>query len=225
MNVKYFIYMGMKSTVWLFDSSCIWEYTASAVEAVAECWGAGGHGNISGTGGSGGAYAARKFMLVPGKYEVFVGTCKIGDGEHSYIESIQGVIAKAAGGQVDGGTGRQKVGSVGDVVAVGGVGGKGSHHAGGGGGGCAGAGGDGLPGQVGDESGPTTPAVGGIYNNKGKDARGGDGAYYNAGAGINRVVVATPGDAPGCGGGGAMEGFERSAAPGGQGYVMVWTRD
>lgn len=226
----------MASITWTFSAGQTWHFTGSAIQggtatssvsASIECWGAGGHGNRNGTGGSGGAYAAKMFTIRSGSYKIVVGSGAIADGGSSSFYSGSDLIVAAAGGKMDGTVTHQLAASTGSTIYVGGVGGANfegySADCGGGGGGCAGALGNGEAGQSGFYAQPTAPASGGLYNNTGATANGGNGAYYYAGAGVNQIFPATTGDVPGCGGGGGYdypEGSDSSAA-GGDGYVSI----
>lgn len=230
----------MASKLWTFTTNQTFHFTGSDYEggsptgsttASIECWGAGGHGNKNGTGGSGGAYASKMVILSSGSYTIVVGQATATDGGQTYVSSSNGALVVAAGGKMDGTVSHQLAASSGSTVYVGGVGGANftgySAYNGGGGGGCAGQNGNGQDGQSGFYSTADAPASGGRYNNTGVERFGGNGAFYYAGPGVNQVYAASTGSMPGCGGGGGYDypqGGDSSAA-GGAGYVTIWIND
>lgn len=225
----------MASKIWTFTESQTFEFTGSSigggddtgsVTASIECWGAGGHGTADGTGGSGGAYAVKSFIISSGSYTIVVGTSTSTDGGSSSFIDGADIIVTAAGGKADGTITGQIADSSGSTVYAGGIGGANftgySAYNGGAGGGAGGAQGNGEAGQSGFYSTEIAAAKGGQYNNTGVDRFGGSGSYYYAGAGVNRVVPATTGDIPGCGGGGGYDYGTDTSAAGGAGLVSVW---
>lgn len=234
----------MAFTVLTFSSSQAFMFTGSSlgggdnapVTASVSCWGAGGHGDMTGNimgsmrgnGGSGGAFATKMVVLTPGQYFVEVGIPTDSDGGSSSFSNGDTILVSAAGGRIDGTNQHQRDSSIGSTIHVGGRGGNGHEHSlggnGGGGGGCGGPMGDGEDGQPGANSTSTSPARGGRYNNSGVDRYGGHGAFYYAGAGTNGIVDAAAGNIPGCGGGGGY-GYPTnrdSSNSGGRGVVQIY---
>ncbi len=230
----------MASKIWTFTTSSVFNFTGSnyfgtsptgSTSASIECWGAGAHGKSDGTGGSGGAYASKLFVLPSGSYLIVVGTGSATDGGQSYISGSMGRIVIAAGGKQDGTVAHQVAASSGSTIYTGGLGGTNftgyGNQNGAGGGGCAGQYGNGEDGQSGYYATMERGAPGGRYNNAGVDRFGGDGAFYYAGAGVNRIVPASTGSIPGCGGGGGYDypANTDNSAMGGDGMVSVWIND
>jgi len=187
--------------------------------------GAGGHGSISGNGGSGGAYAEAYVTLLSGSYTVVVGQATSTDGGHSYIASSSGqILLRAPGGKMDGTIDDQATLLTGSKYAY--YGGRGSSdfqgyasYNGSGGGQAGSINGNGENGQSGFYSTGETPASGGsAYNGVGA---GGDGAYYYAGADTNVVKTGQDGTFPGGAGGGSFDYGANSAGSGANGVVIV----
>lgn len=225
----------MASQIWTFTTSQTFNFTGSAisggtptssVSASIECWGAGGHGNSNGTGGSGGAYATRMVLLKSGSYVIVVGqpTSDLGGTSSFTSASVQLVVA--AGGKKDGSISHQLAICSGSTINLGGLGGDNDSgyagYNGASGGGAGGALGAGENGRSGHTATTTVGAIGGRYNNSGVAKFGGSGAYYYSGPAINQVFPATDGDVPGCGGGGGYDYGTDSSANGGAGLVTVW---
>ncbi len=234
----------MVTSLHTFTDSLVWEFTGSwlggtatsSVFASVICYGAGGHGHRSGTGGSGGAYAQSltDILLVSGsKLHIVVGKATSTDGGTSSFSVDDGpIIVQAAGGKCDGTVAHQTSLTTGSwKISIGGLGGgmaSGySNHNGGGGGGGGGYLGDGASGQSGNYAGRSRPARGGLLNNVDSTSYGGSGSYYESGARQNLVVSAGNGATPACGGGGGYDypdGRDTSGS-GGDGVVIVVLTD
>lgn len=196
--------------------------TTSSISASVSCWGAGGDGNSDGTGGSGGAYAARSVVLQSGSYTITVGQRNadgLGNGGNTTFVSASAIILRAAGGNSDGTIDHQAPLNTGSVKYVGGTGvaftGGYSAYGSGGGGSGAGGSGAGVAAVVSVDSGASFSVFGhtlsGSLGADGASAgggSGGNGAYYDAGPN-SRLIPATDGVEPAGGGGGGYTG-ERS---------------
>ena len=92
------------ATTLTYTSNSTLSVTASFISASVQCWGAGGHGGLTGVGGSGGAYASSSIVFLTGSYPIYVGQATSTDGGNSYITSgsTNVVVIRAAGGKQDG---------------------------------------------------------------------------------------------------------------------------
>lgn len=175
-----------------------------------KCWGAGGHGNKTGNGGSGGAYAEFTTQSISESvFHVHVGMATAQNGGVTFVSSSTGnIVASAPGGKQDGTIEHQFTDLSGSVTQFGGRGGANavgySNYNGSGGGGAGG--GDG-----------SSPGAGGISSVGGN---GGDGAYYNSGP-SSGIYPATDGIFPGGGGGGGYDYGVDTSANGANGKVEV----
>lgn len=175
-----------------------------------KCWGAGGHGNKTGNGGSGGAYAEFTTQSIEESvFHVHVGMATAQNGGVTFVSSSTGnIVASAPGGKQDGTIEHQFTDLSGSVTQFGGRGGANavgySNYNGSGGGGAGG--GDG-----------SSPGAGGISSVGGN---GGDGAYYNSGP-SSGIYPATDGIFPGGGGGGGYDYGVDTSANGANGKVEV----
>lgn len=202
------------------------------------CWGAGGDGNLNGTGGSGASYAGKSITLPAGTYTINVGQANadgFGNGGVSSFISASVILVRAAGGKSDGTIAHQATLNTGSTKYVGGaggafVGGYGNYGSAGGGSSAGGIG-NGVASSDSTSGGGSFPEFGaslvgglGASGTPSAGANGGNGAYYDAGP-CSRLIPATNGDVPGGGGGGGYSG--ESSAPvitqgsGGGGKVTV----
>jgi hypothetical protein len=187
------------------------------------CVGAGGRGNFTGNGGSGGAFAKATKTLQSGSYPVVVGLASAHDGGNSYVTSASVVIVRAPGGKQDGTITHQTALLTGSVATY--YGGHGSPdfdgysaYNGSGGGEAGNVLGNGQDGQSAYYSTAFAPASGGYSYATGS---GGAGAYYYAGSKVNQVFVAAGGTFPGGGGGGSYDYGTDSSGAGANGSVVV----
>lgn len=214
----------------LFTTSGTFNLTSSVLVTIT-CVGAGGHGSITGNGGSGGAYAVTRKTLQSGSYTVTVGQATSTDGGDSYFTSASVIICRAPGGKNDGTITHQTALLTGSEAI--GYGGHGSpdfqgyaSYNGSGGGECGtGIGdGNGQDGQSAYYSTATSPARGGasvgFEGNVGQGA-GGVGSFYYAGANVSQIFPAGNGEFPGGGGGGAYDYGRDSSGGGAGGLVRV----
>lgn len=204
----------------------------------ASCWGAGGNGNLNGTGGSGGAYAQGKLTIQSGSYTVNVGQANadiFGNGGASSFVSASVILVRAGGGKSDGTITGQSSVNTGSIKYTGGLGGTFAanygNYGGAGGGSSAGGLGNGVAGANGSDTGASFPQFGhsltGSLGASGTSSGGGNGgnaAYYYAGT-DSRLINATNGDIPGGGGGGGYSGETSTSVKteglGGAGLVVI----
>lgn len=219
------------SATWNFTGSFVGGTPTSSVTASFDAWGAGGHGHINGTGGSGGGYAGTDvndaLVIESGSViHIVVGQAGAGDGGTTYVRvDTDPHVVYAAGGKRDGTIAHQAALQTGSYKYVGGAGGENytgyDNYCGGGGGSRADSSANGVAGQ----SGLYATREGGAAGGKVPNAMpffGGSGSFYRAGADSNGIVAATSGDM-GCGGGGGYDypvGTDSSGAAG-NGYVIV----
>lgn len=210
------------ATITFITSSASWTFShpSGSGSVTMACWGAGGHGNSTGNGGSGGAYAVTTVSNLPtGSYFVNVGKATANGGGSSFVTSSAGVVlARAPGGNKDGTVTNQSALLTGSVVAS--VGGKGSpdfvgysSYNGSGGGGAGGG-----DGQSAFYSTRDVGAAGGVSTVGGN---GGVGAFYYAGSGVDQIMSASSGAFPGGGGGGSYDYGRNTSGNGGDGQVVI----
>ena len=219
----------------------------SSVTASIQCWGAGGHGNTNGTGGSGAAFASSSIGLVAGStYFIYVGKTTSGDGAPSSFGTGSVTLVKAPGGYVDGTVSKQLSLLTGSIRSQGGQGGvpvPGIVHGGGGGSsghpnsanGSDGAANATIVGASYSTAGmhpnqshtatnprvnPENPPAGGAAPTSGS-GNGGTGAWYDSST-RSIFYPATAGSVPGGGGGGhAKNNATDISAPGGNGMIII----
>lgn len=218
------------STTVTYLTNGTFSLTASKAVTIV-CVGAGGHGSITGNGGSGGAYAKTVRTLQSGSYPVVVGIATTANGGYSSFTSASVVICKAPGGNLDGTITHQTALLTGSsVVGYGGHGspdflGYASYNGSGGGEAGTGVGAlNGADGQSAYYSERISPAAGGAsvgVNGVAGTGAGGAGAYYYAGAGVNQVFAAGNGVFPGGGGGGSYDYGVDTSGAGANGVVYV----
>jgi len=213
------------ATTLTYTSNSTLSVTASFISASVQCWGAGGHGGLTGVGGSGGAYASSSIVFLTGSYPIYVGQATSTDGGNSYITSgsTNVVVIRAAGGKQDGTISHQASLNTGSIKYLGGAGSSDfneyASYNGSGGGGAAGSSGNGSAGKSASTSDFYNGASGGAAGTGG--GNGGSGAYYYSGAGVNQVYGASAGAAPGGGGGGGYDYGTSNSGGGANGKIII----
>jgi hypothetical protein len=187
-----------------------------------QCWGAGGNGNETRTGGSGGAYASSVLNLVPGTYVINVGTPDNG-GITNVISSSGEIIVQAPGGKSDGTIDHQPTLLTGSITSVGGIGASEydgySNYNGSGGGSCGGPSSNGQAGQSGLYAQREQGALGGISIDS-VSGNGGAGAFFDAGT-LGIILPAKDGEIPGGGAGGAYSYLTETFGTGANGQAII----